>query len=240
MRVAALYDVHGNLPALEAVLADARCAEVDTIVSGGDLVAGPLPARVPRAARSERRAGRGSCAETATASVAAPPTRRRSGAGARRARRRAARSSRDGRRPSSSTSTDSAASSSATRRRRRDEEILTRLTPDEASSPRRWTGRGARRRLRAHARPVRPLRRRRAARQRRQRRHAVRGPPGAYWALLGDGTSSSSRPPYDVEAAVEAISSDRLPDVRGGLARSLLGTSRPRRRRPSSRVARGA
>lgn len=44
MRVAALYDVHGILPALEAVLADPRCAAADTVVCGGDLVAGPLPA----------------------------------------------------------------------------------------------------------------------------------------------------------------------------------------------------
>ena len=44
MRVAALYDVHGNLPALEAVLGDPRCASADAIVCGGDLVAGPLPA----------------------------------------------------------------------------------------------------------------------------------------------------------------------------------------------------
>ena len=44
MRIAALYDVHGNLPALEAVLADARCVAADLIVSGGDLVAGPMPA----------------------------------------------------------------------------------------------------------------------------------------------------------------------------------------------------
>lgn len=44
MRVAALYDVHGNLPALEAVLADPRCVAADVVVSGGDLVAGPFPA----------------------------------------------------------------------------------------------------------------------------------------------------------------------------------------------------
>src|SRR6478736_1155095 len=44
MKVAALYDVHGNLPALEAVLADPRLADADLIVSGGDLVAGPMPA----------------------------------------------------------------------------------------------------------------------------------------------------------------------------------------------------
>jgi putative phosphoesterase len=42
-RVAALYDVHANLPALEAVLADVSAAGVDTIVFGGDLVAGPHP-----------------------------------------------------------------------------------------------------------------------------------------------------------------------------------------------------
>jgi predicted phosphodiesterase len=41
MRVAALYDVHGNLPALQAVLADLD--DDVQIVSGGDLVAGPLP-----------------------------------------------------------------------------------------------------------------------------------------------------------------------------------------------------
>ena len=44
MTVAALYDVHGNLPALEAVLADPRCAAADAIVCGGDLVVGPYPA----------------------------------------------------------------------------------------------------------------------------------------------------------------------------------------------------
>jgi predicted phosphodiesterase len=39
--LAALYDVHGNLPALEAVLAEAGDAQ---LVFGGDLAAGPLPA----------------------------------------------------------------------------------------------------------------------------------------------------------------------------------------------------
>lgn len=46
MRVAALYDVHGNLPALEAVLAEVEETAVDAIVSGGDLVSGPLPVEV--------------------------------------------------------------------------------------------------------------------------------------------------------------------------------------------------
>ena len=43
MRVAALYDVHGNLAALDAVLRDARLAKVDLVVSGGDVAAGPFP-----------------------------------------------------------------------------------------------------------------------------------------------------------------------------------------------------
>lgn len=43
MRLAALYDIHGNLPALEAVLDDLRSAEVDRIIIGGDIVPGPMP-----------------------------------------------------------------------------------------------------------------------------------------------------------------------------------------------------
>jgi predicted phosphodiesterase len=42
MRVAALYDIHGNLPALEAVLAEVQQARVDRIVVGGDVFPGPM------------------------------------------------------------------------------------------------------------------------------------------------------------------------------------------------------
>jgi predicted phosphodiesterase len=44
MRVAALYDVHGNLPALEAVLAEVEQEAADVILVGGDVSAGPFPA----------------------------------------------------------------------------------------------------------------------------------------------------------------------------------------------------
>jgi putative phosphoesterase len=43
MRVAAIYDIHGNLPALEAVLREIEDAKVDRIVVGGDVVPGPMP-----------------------------------------------------------------------------------------------------------------------------------------------------------------------------------------------------
>ena len=46
MRIAALFDIHGNLPALEAVLADVRRAKADAIVVGGDLIPGPMPREV--------------------------------------------------------------------------------------------------------------------------------------------------------------------------------------------------
>ena len=42
-RVAAIYDIHGNLPALEAVLEEIRREEIDQIVVGGDVVPGPMP-----------------------------------------------------------------------------------------------------------------------------------------------------------------------------------------------------
>ena len=43
VRVAALYDVHGNLPALEAVLAEVERGKVDLVVVGGDVAIGPMP-----------------------------------------------------------------------------------------------------------------------------------------------------------------------------------------------------
>jgi predicted MPP superfamily phosphohydrolase len=49
MQVAALYDIHGNLFALQAALREVRDAHVDLIVVGGDVLPGPMPARLWRA-----------------------------------------------------------------------------------------------------------------------------------------------------------------------------------------------
>ena len=43
MPVAAIYDIHANLPALEAVVREIRRASVDQIVVGGDVFPGPMP-----------------------------------------------------------------------------------------------------------------------------------------------------------------------------------------------------
>ena len=46
MRIAALYDIHGNLPALEAALAEIKQIGVDRIVIGGDVMPGPMAREV--------------------------------------------------------------------------------------------------------------------------------------------------------------------------------------------------
>lgn len=46
MRVAVVSDIHGNLPALEAVLAEVEREQVDELVVVGDTVSGPWPAEV--------------------------------------------------------------------------------------------------------------------------------------------------------------------------------------------------
>jgi len=52
MRVAVLADIHGNLPALDAVLLDVGETGADVIVLNGDVADGPMPAQ-PRARRAD-------------------------------------------------------------------------------------------------------------------------------------------------------------------------------------------
>ncbi|GIL30673.1 metallophosphoesterase family protein [Actinocatenispora comari] len=44
MKLAVLADIHGHLPALDAVLADVEAAGVDALVLNGDIATGPMPA----------------------------------------------------------------------------------------------------------------------------------------------------------------------------------------------------
>jgi predicted phosphodiesterase len=46
MKVLALYDIHGNLEALDAVLGDPRAADPDVVLVGGDAVPGPFAREV--------------------------------------------------------------------------------------------------------------------------------------------------------------------------------------------------
>ena len=62
-RVAAIYDIHANLPALEAVLADLESVDTDLIVVGGDVVAVRC---LPRYLSAWRRSMSGSASSGAT------------------------------------------------------------------------------------------------------------------------------------------------------------------------------
>jgi predicted phosphodiesterase len=46
VRIAVLCDIHGNLPALQAVLAEVAKTGVDLVVFGGDVAAGPMPVEI--------------------------------------------------------------------------------------------------------------------------------------------------------------------------------------------------
>ena len=71
---AILYDVHGNLPALEAVLADAESAGADNYVLGGDYALfGAWPLQTGRASEGSRRP----LDPRERGSLARRPTRRR-------------------------------------------------------------------------------------------------------------------------------------------------------------------
>jgi predicted phosphodiesterase len=54
MRLAILADIHGNLPALEAVVADAEQHKVDGILVAGDVVDGPYPLETLQALRARQ------------------------------------------------------------------------------------------------------------------------------------------------------------------------------------------
>jgi diadenosine tetraphosphatase ApaH/serine/threonine PP2A family protein phosphatase len=70
VKVAALYDIHGNLPALEAVLREDEVAGADVVVVGGDVVSGPM-GRVRFC-----HAAPGSDEEVITRATPGPPVRR--------------------------------------------------------------------------------------------------------------------------------------------------------------------
>jgi predicted phosphodiesterase len=73
MKVMALYDIHGNIDALEAVLADPRAADPDVVVIGGDVVPGPFArATLDRLSHLDARWLRGNGEREVAEAVGAP------------------------------------------------------------------------------------------------------------------------------------------------------------------------
>ena len=76
MIVAALYDVHGNAPALEAVLRELEAVAPDAVVFGGDLAGGALPRETIALARAvpNARHVQGNCEREMLAGTEGPIT----------------------------------------------------------------------------------------------------------------------------------------------------------------------
>ena len=215
MRVAALYDIHGNLPALEAVLDEVGGLASSAIVVGGDVLPGPMPREtLERLLGSRSRSG--SFAATATARRSRIAERRverharavprQHALGRRAARRRRARACRS-----------LAADAPSRYRRHRYGAFL----PRDAAQRHRdlhpaHAGRPARAGLRGldvavvvcgHTHMQFDRGRPHPRRQRRQRRHAVRAAGRLLAAARAGDVELRRDRPYDLEAA--AATSDR-------------------------------
>ena len=140
VRILALYDIHGNPDALDAVLADPRAADPDAVVVGGDAVPGAFSAAVLDRLRGAERARCTGCAATASARWRRPSTGRRPPAGD-----NAAEMSAFTARPSSAPSAPARSATLPLTRTvdgvlfchatpRSDEELVTRISP-----PERWS-----------------------------------------------------------------------------------------------------
>ncbi len=76
VRILALYDIHGNVDALDAVLADPRAEHPDVVLVGGDAVPGPF-ARATLARLDALSVPCAGSAATASARWRRPSARRR-------------------------------------------------------------------------------------------------------------------------------------------------------------------
>jgi predicted phosphodiesterase len=225
VRVAALFDVHGNLPALEAVLAEVEDAGADRVVVGGDIALGPLPAETLALLRGlgERAVFvRGNCEREVAA--AGPGAQARWAAAQLDAE---ARSFLAGLPLTASLDVPGLGPvlfCHATPRS--DEEILTRVSPAERVSP---ALAGVREAVvvcgHTHVQYDRAL-----GETRLVNAGSVGMPyeerPGAYWALLGPEVELR-RTDYDLEKAAAAIRASGFPEAAAFAAENVLTTPGP-------------
>jgi putative phosphoesterase len=226
VRIAALADVHGNLPALRAVLAELDAAPVDAIVVAGDVVGGPQPREVLEAlsARPEPVTWIAGNAERETVAVfdgaspvEGPPGRAASwSAAALDARWRDELASWPIR-----ATVDGVCFCHGSPRR--DDEILTRATPDDEL---RAALEGVREALVVGGHTHQQTRRAVAPGLVYVNAGSVgmpyEGLPGAFWLRLDDGVPDLRRTIYDVAAAADELRATGYPDVEEMLGDSLL------------------
>ena len=201
--VAALYDIHGNLPALDAVLAELRRDPPDAVVVGGDVAAGPMPREVLARLRElpwpvHWLRGNADRFVVMGFDGTIPPELRehplfQGDAWAATFLSRADRDFLDGLPPLLALDVEGLGEVLFCHgTARSDEERVTTATPPERLARVLAEAARRRRRRRAHAPPVRPPRRRPTDDQRRQRRAPLRAPPGRVLAAPRAGRGAAA------------------------------------------------
>jgi predicted phosphodiesterase len=226
VRIAVLADVHGNLPALRAVLAELERERVDAIVVAGDVVGGPQVRETLEllAGRPEPVRWVAGNAEREAVAVydGAPASDDPPG-------RAAAWSARalDDRWRAELASWPISLSLDGVRfchgSPRRDDEILTRLTPDGAlaealaGAAERWVVGGH-----THQQMVRELRDGPSYANAGSVGMPYEGRAGAFWMIVEDGVPTTRETSYDIDAALVELRAAGFPDLDEQLAASLL------------------
>jgi putative phosphoesterase len=226
MRVAVLADIHGNLPALRAVLADVDAERVDALVVAGDLAGGPYVAEsLALLARCEEPVQwvRGNAEREAVAAWDGAPTADdpagRAAAWSARALDRRARDEMAA--WPIALSLDGACFCHGSPRR--DDEILTRATPDAVL---RAALAGVAEPLvvggHTHQQVIRELGDGRTYANAGSVGMPYEGRPGAFWLLVAGGVPQLRETAYDVTRAADELRASGFPDVDDQLGDSLL------------------
>jgi putative phosphoesterase len=231
VRIAVLADIHGNAPALRAVLSEIDREPVDAIVVAGDVVGGPLVAATLEllAARPEPTEWvAGNCEREALAAYdGAPASDDPAGRAATWSVGCLERRWRD-----EIASWPISLALGGVRfchgSPRRDDEILTRLTPDDvllqALSPvtESLVVGGH-----THQQTVRRLGTGLVYANAGSVGMPYEGRPGAFWMLVHDGVPVLRNTDYDLEAAVADLRASGFPDIEDQLQESLLEPADP-------------
>jgi len=231
VRIAVLADVHGNLPALRAVLAEIDRDPVDAIVVAGDVVGGPLVRETLELLTARREPTcwvRGNCEREAVAMYDGAPG---SDDPAGRAAAWSAKAL-DGR------WRDELASWPISLRLDRvcfchgapgrDDEIITRITPDAVL---RESLAGVAESLvvggHTHQQIVRKVHDNLTYANAGSVGMPYEGRPGAFWMIVADGVPELRETSYDLDAAFEELRAADFPDIEEQLVGSLVEPTDP-------------
>lgn len=233
MRIAVIADVHGNLPALRAVLADLDRdpAQTDAIVVAGDVVAGAYPLETLELLAARPEPTHWLCGNSEREAVAvydgAPASDDPAGRAAAWSAKALDRRWRDAL-ASWPISLELDGVRFCHGSPRRDDEILTRATPDNVlgqalegvTEPLVVGGH-------THQQMVRLLPGGITYANAGSVGMPYEGRAGAFWMVIADGRPKPRETPYDLDAAVEELRASGFPDVDDQLAESLLDPADP-------------